>query len=135
MNAHRDPDRMIHVFLLEGQTELADPVYDAVRSVIEQKRQRTRFGPWRTPIMNKLVPIGLGAAAVVVALVIGTRLLAPAPSGPGGPAGPTASAEPSVAAPSPSESGTASPAASLDGRNPAPQHHGFVCRRSVRPGP
>ena len=62
--------------------------------------------------MNKLVPIGLGAAAVVVALVIGTRLLAPAPSGPGGPAEPTATTEPSVAAPSPSDSGTASPAAS-----------------------
>ena len=60
MNAHRDPDRLIHAFLMEGQTELADPVYDAVRSVIEQKRQRARFGPWRTPIMNKLVPIGLG---------------------------------------------------------------------------
>ena len=112
MNTRRDPDRLIHAFLVEGQTELADQVYDAVRSVIEQKRQRATFGPWRTPIMNKLVPIGLGAAAVVVALVIGTRLLGPAPSGPGGPAEPTATTEPSVAAPSPSNSGTASPAAS-----------------------
>ena len=75
MNARRDPDRLIHAFLLEGATELADQVYDAVRDRIEQKRQRVVIGPWRMPDMNKLVPIGLGAAAVVVVLVVGTQLL------------------------------------------------------------
>jgi hypothetical protein len=81
MNAQRDPDRLINAFLMEGQTELADPVYDAVRASIEQQRQRVVIGPWRMPPMNKLVPIGLGAAAVVVALVIGAQLLGPpAPS-------------------------------------------------------
>jgi len=114
MNTHRDPDRMVHAFLMEGQTELADQVYDAVRSTIERKRQRVAIGPWRVPFMNKLVPISLGAAAVVVALIVGTRLLGPAPSGPGAvqSASPSATAEPSVAAPSPSDSVTASPATS-----------------------
>ena len=103
MTAHRDPDRLIHHFLLEGAEQLQDQVYDAVRADIEQRRQRGRFGPWRMPTMNKLVPIGLGAAAVVVALVVGTQLLGiPAPSGPV--AAPSAAlsptAEPSVAAPS-----------------------------------
>jgi hypothetical protein len=114
MNARRDPDRLIHAFLMEGQTELADQVFDAVRTVTERKRQRVVIGPWRTPIMNKLVPIGLGAAAVVVALVIGTRLLGPAPGDPASSptVEPSATAEPSVSAPSPSDSGTASPAAS-----------------------
>ena len=32
MTARRDPDRLIHAFLMEGQTELADQVFDAVRA-------------------------------------------------------------------------------------------------------
>ncbi len=85
MTAHRDPDQLIKAFLSEGQTELADPVFDAVRATIEQKRQRVVFGPWRMPLMNKLVPFGLGAAAVVAVLVIGSQLLGPAaPGGVGG---------------------------------------------------
>jgi hypothetical protein len=95
MNARRDPERLIHAFLMEGQTELADPVYDAVRAEIERKRQRVVIGPWRMPTMNKFVPIGLGAAAVVVAFVLGTQFLGrPAPGGAGG----APSAEPSATA-------------------------------------
>jgi len=109
MNTRRDPDRLIHAFLMEGQTELADQVYDAVRAIIEDTHQRAVIGPWRIPTMNKLVPIGLGAAAVVVALIVGTQLLGPPASGgvgTGATASPTATAAPtptpSVAAPSPS---------------------------------
>ena len=103
MNAHRDPDRLIHSFLREGAEQLHDQVYDAVRAQIEQKRQRADIGPWRTPIMNRFVVIGLGAAAVVVALIVGTQLLLPRAPGPvgGAPsAEPSATVEPSVAAPS-----------------------------------
>ena len=101
MNERRDPDRLIHAFLMEGQTELADQVYDAVRATIEDTHQRAVIGPWRIPTMNKLVPIGLGAAAVVVILVVGTQLLgAPAPGGVGG----APSAEP-TATPSPTPFG------------------------------
>lgn len=46
--------------------------------------------------MNKLVPIGLGAAAVVVALVVGTQLLAPAAPGGVG-AGPSLEPSPTAA--------------------------------------
>jgi hypothetical protein len=94
MTAHRDPDHLVHAFLKEGQTELADQVYDAVRATIEHRRQRAVIGPWRMPnIMNKFVPIGVGAAAVVVALVIGIQVLGPAaPGGTGG----APSAEPTV---------------------------------------
>ncbi len=76
MTVSRDPDRLIHVFLREGEDELQDQVYDAVRSEIDQTRQRTFIGPWRTPIMNKLVTIGLAAAtvAVLVVVVIGSQL-------------------------------------------------------------
>lgn len=107
MNERRDPDRLITAFLMEGQTVLTDQVYDAVRATIEDQRQRVVIGPWRLPAMNKLMPIGLGAAAVVVALVVGAQLLGPpAPSGVGGAPSATPSSTPlptpapSVAAPS-----------------------------------
>ena len=60
MTASRDPDRLIHDFLLEGEEQLQDQVYDAVRAEIEQKRQRAVIGPWRIPTMNKFLAIGLG---------------------------------------------------------------------------
>jgi hypothetical protein len=103
MTARRDPDRLIHDFLMEGGTELADPVYDAVRSAIDRKRQRAVFGPWRMPVMNKLVPLGVGVAAVAVVAVFGSQLLSPAGPGVGGRPSPTPSptvpASPSLRAP------------------------------------
>jgi hypothetical protein len=117
MTASRDPDHLIQQFLLEGAEQLPDQVYDAVRSEIEQQRQRVVIGPWRMPNMNKLVPIGLVAAAAVVALVVGTRLLGPpASSGVGG----VPSVQPSVA-PSPSAApSVARPSAQVGGTAPGP---------------
>jgi hypothetical protein len=97
MNAPRDPDCLIHAFLMEGQTELADQVYDAVRASIDRTHQRVVIGPWRLPAMNKVIPIGLGAAAVIAVAVVGAQLLSP--SGLGGVG----------AAPTPSVSPTPSP--------------------------
>jgi hypothetical protein len=100
MNGSRDPDRMIHAFIFEGAEQLDDQVYDAVRAEIERKRQRVVIGPWRMPTMNKFLSLGLGAAAVVVALVLGGQFLGrPAPGGVGG----APSASPS-ATPTPSPS-------------------------------
>jgi hypothetical protein len=109
MNAQRHPDRLIQAFLMEGQTELADQVYDAVRATIEPRQQRVVIGRWRmADTMNKFVSLGLGAAAVVVALVIGSQLLGPtAPGGVGG--GP--SANPS---PTPTPTLTAEPSSAAD---------------------
>ncbi len=114
MNAHRDPDRLIQHFLREGADQLPDQVYDAVRSEIDQQRQRAVVGPWRMPTMNKFLPFGLVAAAAVVALVVGTRLLGPpAPGEVGGvpsaqpSVAPSATAAPSIAPPSPSVAGRA----------------------------
>jgi len=99
MTAPHDLDRQLRAFLADGPTELPDPSFDAVRDRTETTRQRVVLGPWRMPDMNKFLPIGLGAAAVVVALVIGAQLLGPpAPGGVGG-------------APSPSPSPTATPTA------------------------
>ena len=99
MTASRDPDRIIRAFLDEGEVQLDDRVYDTVRASIEQKRQRVMIGPWRFPEMNKFLAIGLGAAAVVVAVLIGAQLLGSPGGGFGNPPSPsqepTATAEPS----------------------------------------
>jgi hypothetical protein len=103
MTTTRDPDRLITAFLMEGAEDLPDAVYDAVRADIDSKRQRAVIGPWRMPSVNKLMPIGLGAAAVAVALVVAGRLMPAAPTSPG--AAPSASTSAS-ATPAPSDSAT-----------------------------
>lgn len=98
MTASRDPDRLIQAFLRAGDEELQDQVYDAVRSTIEQTRQRAGFGPWRFPIMNRFMAVGAGAVAVLAILFAGAQLFG-SPGGVGGPGDPTATPEASVADP------------------------------------
>ncbi len=96
MTTPRDPDRLIHAFLLEGAEQLQDQVYDVVRAEIDQKRQRVVIGPWRVPTVSKLVPIGLGAAAVIAVLFLGSQFIGSPTSNLGGPTTqPPASAAPS----------------------------------------
>ena len=66
MTAHDDLDRQLNDLLRDGPTELPYQSFDAVRDRTEQTGQRVVIGPWRLPEMNKIVTIGLGAAAVVV---------------------------------------------------------------------
>ena len=98
MTAHHDLDRQLNAFLLDGPTSLPDSSFDAVRDRTEQTRQRVVLGPWRVPTLNKLVPVGLGAAALVVALLLGSQFIGSPSSIVGGPASqPPASAAPSEA--------------------------------------
>ena len=83
MTAPHDLDRQLDAFLQEGPIELPDPSFDMVRDRMESTRQRVVIGPWRMPALNKIVPIGLGAAAVVGVVLIGAQVLGPAPSGVG----------------------------------------------------
>jgi hypothetical protein len=106
MTTPRDPDRLIHAFLLEGAEQLHDQVYDVVRAEIDHKRQRVVVGPWRVPTVSKLVPIGLGVAAVIAVLLVGSRFIGTPTASVGGP-----SADPS---PSPSAS-AAAPSVAADG--------------------
>ena len=98
MTAHHDLDRQLNAFLLDGPTSLPDSSFDAVRDRTEQTRQRVVLGPWRVPTLNKLIPIGLGAAALVAVLLLGSRFIGSPSSNVGGPASqPPASAAPSEA--------------------------------------
>jgi hypothetical protein len=100
----QDVNRVIRSWLREDRHEdvsrIAGTVLDQVDTI--PQRRATWWPAWRTPIMNKLVTYGLGAAAVVVLLFAGTQLL----GGLGGPFG----AEPTpTATPEATTEATASP--------------------------
>lgn len=109
MTTPRDPDGQIRAFLLEGDELLNDQVYDVVRTEIERKRQRAFVGPWRTPIMNKVLTYGLGAAAVIAVLFVGAQIV----GSPGGLLGneptPTATPEATLQPPPPLSQSFTSP--------------------------
>jgi hypothetical protein len=98
MSEYQDLDRQLNAFLVDGPTTLPDASFDAVRDRTEQTRQRVVLGPWRAPHMNKLLTIGLGAAAVIAVVFLGSRFVGSPTATVGGPASePPASAAPSAA--------------------------------------
>ncbi len=76
MSADRDVNRVVRSWLHEERHEDADRVLGAVLDQVDTTPQRrsTLWTAWRDSPMNKFVAIGLGAAAVVVALFIGAQL-------------------------------------------------------------
>ena len=106
MTAHHDLDKQLNDFLRDGPDELPYQSFDAVRDRTEQTGQRVVLGPWRLPEMNKFVTIGLGAAAVVVALFLGAQFFGSPTGGVG--SQPTATLQP-TATPEPTPSPPASP--------------------------
>lgn len=86
MSTDRDTTRIVRSWLRTDEHESADRVLDAVLDQIPAIPQRRAGWPaWRTPIMNKLVTIGLGAAAVVVLLLFGAQLFGSPSTNVGGP--------------------------------------------------
>ena len=103
MTAPRDPDRLIRAFLAEGQTELPDRAYDAVRETIDRTRQRVVVGPWVEP---RSAPVGRFAMVAAAVLIVAVLLIDFLPRSPGFGGLPTPSPSPS---PSPSPTPTATP--------------------------
>ena len=113
MTAHHDLDRQLTDFLRDGPTELPYESFDAVRDRTEQTGQRVVVGPWRLPEMNKILTIGLAAAAVVAAVFLGAQFLG-SPSGgvgfqPTETSLPTATPDPTATPPEPSASAVSAP--------------------------
>lgn len=101
----RDVNRAIRSWLREDRHEDVSRIAGAVLDLVETTPQRraTWWPVRRTPIMNKIVGFGLTAAAVVVAVVIGSQLVG-SPGGVG--SGTTPSPEPTATPePSPSAAG------------------------------
>jgi hypothetical protein len=91
----RDVSRAIRSWLHEDRHEDASRIAGAVLDRVEATpRRRANWWPVRrTPIMNRFITVGLGAAAVVViGLLLGAQLLGE-PTNFGGPSEPTATPE------------------------------------------
>ncbi len=125
-SSDRNVDRVIRSWLREDRHEDVSRVAGTVLDLLHTTPQRR--SPWwlarRFPFMNKIVSLGLGAAAVVAALVIGAQVLGPpATDGVGG----APSASPSL---TPAPTATSDPSPSPIAAPPLTQQftstlHGF----------
>jgi len=85
MSTEQDSTRIVRSWLEAGSTAIPDRVLDAVLAELPSRRQRrSRWSLWRSLEMKPIIPIAVGAAAILIAIVLGTRFL-PSDSGVGGP--------------------------------------------------
>ncbi len=108
MSTGPDLDRSIAEWLAaEASDRAPERLLEASRARIRITRQRRAWLPaWRTPNMNRSVAVGLGAAAVIVALFIGAQFVG----------------QPNIVGPpaeTPSPSTSPAPTPSADGDTPA----------------
>jgi hypothetical protein len=108
MNTDRDTTRIVRSWLRTAEHESADRVLDAVLEQLDTTTQRRAGWPaWRSPEMNTMMKLGVAAAAVVVAAVLGFNYLnAQSIGGPG------------VGDPTPTPEPSPTPLARLDGQEP-----------------
>jgi hypothetical protein len=104
----RDVNRAIRSWLHEDRHEDVSRVTGAVLDQVDTipQRRATRWPARRTPTMNKSLAIGLCAAAVVVAVLVGAQIFSSPNGGVGAGPTPTATAEPTPE-PTPSPSAEA----------------------------
>ena len=69
MTAPRSFDDRLDAFLEEGQRDLPDRTFDAVRRDIHTTRQRVVIGPWKEPTMSTITRLAI-AAAIGTAVVL-----------------------------------------------------------------
>jgi hypothetical protein len=93
MTARRNHDDLIRAFLAEGQTDLPDQAFDAIRRDIHQTRQRVVIGPWREPDMAIFTRVAIAAVAVVTFGLAWVNV-GPGQPGPGGQPLPSQTASP-----------------------------------------
>jgi hypothetical protein len=110
MTDHRDLDRLLDAFFVEGTNEVADRVIDTALDQIDHTHQRRVLRmPRRFQTMN--MPTRVAAAAVIGVLAVGATFFVIRPGPVVGPPGPTAGASSSpttavAVSPSPSPSPT-----------------------------
>lgn len=123
MSTDRDTTRIVRSWLRTDENESADRVLGTVLNALDTTPQRraTWWPARRTPTMNRFLTIGLGTAAVVALLFVGSQLFG-SPSGLGGPgAEPTPTPEPTATAEPPVQS-SVEPSPTPDGLLPEGSH-------------
>ena len=72
MSTEQDSTRIVQSWLEAGSTAIPDRVLDAVLAELPSRPQRrSRWSPWRSLQMKPLIPVAVGAAAIVLAIVVG----------------------------------------------------------------
>ena len=85
MSTEHDSTRIVRSWLEAGSTAIPDRVLDAVLAELPSRPQRrSRWSLWRSLQMKPIIPIAVGAAAVLLAVVLGSRFL-PSDQAVGGP--------------------------------------------------
>lgn len=108
MSAERDVNRIVRSWIRAEEHDSADRVLQIVLSRLDTTPQRRHlWPPQRFAQVNKLAPVAIAAAAVLVVAVIGYNLL-PGPIGVGGPATPSPTTLQTLS-PTPSPSDTSEP--------------------------
>jgi len=92
----RDVSRAIRTWLHEDRHEDVSRIAGAVLDQVDTipQRRAARWPARRTPTMNKFLAIGLGAAAVIVAVVLGAQIFSSPNGGFGSDSTPTVTPEP-----------------------------------------
>jgi len=98
MSTDRDAERIVRSWLREDRHEDADRVLNTVLADLDTTPQRrSAWSAWRTPIMNTYLKVGLVAAAVVLAVVVGLQFIGPTQVvGPGPTEEPSPTATPAI---------------------------------------
>jgi hypothetical protein len=105
MSTDRDVTRIVRSWLHEDAYEDADRILNLVLDEIDTTPQRrSSWSAWRRPFMNTYLKVGLAAAVVVLAALIGIQLLGGSNIGEPGPSSSGSSAEPTPSEPGPSAS-------------------------------
>jgi hypothetical protein len=76
VRSERESTRIVRSWLENGSTALPDRVLDAVLAELPSTPQRRHaWLPWRNPNMSLFLKLAAGAAAIVLAVVVGITLL------------------------------------------------------------
>lgn len=112
MSTDRETTRIVRSWLDEGVTQLPDRVLDAVLDQVPATPQRraTWWPAWRRESTNRMIEVGLAAAAVVAAILIGVNAIGTSNVG-----GPGFDASASTPTPVPSGEPSAEPSATPAG--------------------
>ena len=117
MSANHDISRVVRSWIREEENDSADRVLEVVLSRLDSTPQRRSWWPaWRSPQMNRLSTVAVGAVAAVVLVVVAYQFLPTSSMGP--PASSPTTAPTPTAVVTPRESASPPPLVDLPAEGP-----------------